>query len=83
MLFRGDYRCDKQIEEAPPMMGLLKDLIAVMVLIALLATIAWVSRPTSSSSAQSCAEFTKRLAVQQDHDLTPAQETHLANCTAL
>jgi hypothetical protein len=63
-------------------MGLLKDLFAVVALIAILAGVAWVSRPSGSLSTLRCAEYTKRLAAQQGDDLTPAQETHLANCAA-
>lgn len=63
------------------MIGLLKDFFAVAVLVAILATVAWLTRPTVSFSAQNCTQFMERLAAQRGSDLTPAQETHLANCS--
>jgi hypothetical protein len=64
------------------MIGLLKDFFAVAVLVAILAAVAWLTRPTVSFSAQNCTQFMERLAAQGEHDLTPAQITHITNCSA-
>lgn len=61
--------------------GLLKDLFAVVALIATLAGVAWVSRPPGTLSTLNCTEFAKRLAAQQDHDIAFVLQTHLAKCT--
>jgi Tfp pilus assembly protein PilN len=68
--------------KALSMVGLLKDFVAVMALIGVLAAVAWFTRPSVSFSAQNCAQFMDRLSAQKGSDLTPAQETHLANCSA-
>jgi hypothetical protein len=64
------------------MIGLLKDFFAVVVLVAILAAVAWLTRPTVSFSAQNCTQFMERVAAQGGRALTPAQMTHVTNCSA-
>ena len=81
MLCRGRRHKSVKLRKPRAMIGLLKDFLAVVAMVVILATVAWVTRPTLSFSAQNCTQFVERLAAQKDSDLTPAQETHLANCS--
>jgi hypothetical protein len=66
------------------MTGLLRDLVALAVIVGALLGAAWLSGPAENylQTGKTCVEITERLAVQKGQGLTPAEETDLANCTA-
>jgi hypothetical protein len=62
--------------------GALKELLLIVAIIAALVALAWFSEPTESflHTGQTCREIRGRLAAKQYRDLTPAEETDMANC---
>lgn len=64
------------------MLGLLKDLLVVLALMAALVAAAWFSDPTENylRTGQNCQEITARLTAKRYRNLTPAEETDMANC---
>ena len=64
------------------MRGVLKELLLIISTIAALVALAWFADPTENflHTGESCREIRERLAAKQYRDLTPAEETDLANC---
>jgi hypothetical protein len=65
------------------MLRLLRDLLLVLTLTAALCTVAWLSNPKMESylhTAPSCQEVIERLRAKQYRNLSPAEETDMANC---
>jgi HAMP domain-containing protein len=64
------------------MWELLKEVAFVIALIAALFASAWFTEPTERylRTGQTCHEIRQRMATKRYRDLTPAEETDLANC---
>jgi hypothetical protein len=64
------------------MRRLMKELLLIIAIIAALAGLAWFSEPTESflHTGQTCREIRELLAAKHYRDLTPAEETDMANC---
>jgi hypothetical protein len=64
------------------MWGLLKELLLVIAVIAALVALARFSDPAEHYllTGETCHEINKRLAAKQYRNLTPAEETDMANC---
>jgi hypothetical protein len=65
------------------MLGLLKDLLAVVAMIGVLVAIALWSGPGDIQlrTGRTCLEIVNRLAARTERTLTPAERTDLANCS--
>jgi hypothetical protein len=65
------------------MWGLLRDGLFVLALIAALGAMAWLAEPSEKflHTGGNCQEISRRLAARQYRDLSPAEETDMANCT--
>ena len=64
------------------MSGLLKEGLFVVAAIAALVAVALLSEPTEHFlfTGHNCREVSRHLAAKQYRDLTPAEETDMANC---
>jgi hypothetical protein len=64
------------------MPGALKELLFILATVAALGALAWFADPTENflHTGRSCREIRERLVAKQYRDLTPAEETDLANC---
>jgi hypothetical protein len=64
------------------MSGLLKEGLFVVATIAALVAVAWLSEPTEHFllTGHNCHEVRQHLAAKQYRDLSPAEETDMANC---
>ncbi|MGB6963437.1 MAG: hypothetical protein WBD90_02870, partial [Xanthobacteraceae bacterium] len=64
------------------MWGALKELLLIIAAIAALVALARYSDPTENflHTGQTCREIREHLAAKQYRDLTPAEETDMANC---
>jgi hypothetical protein len=64
------------------MSGLLKEGLLVVALVGALVAVAWFAEPTENFlfTGGSCHEVNQRLAAKQFRELTPAEETDMANC---
>jgi hypothetical protein len=66
------------------MWGLVRDILALVVVVAALFAVAWFTVPIDQPqlrTVRTCAEITAR-ASQKPPVLTPAEKTDLANCSA-
>jgi hypothetical protein len=65
------------------MWGLLKDALFVLALLAALGTVAWYAEPSERflHTGSNCHEISQHLAAKRYRDLSPAEETDMANCT--
>jgi hypothetical protein len=64
------------------MLGLLKDLFAVVALVVTLFVLAWYTDPGFQPLrvGQTCDEIMERFAAIKDRSLTPAEQTKAINC---
>jgi hypothetical protein len=64
------------------MLGLLKDLFAVVALVVVLFFLAWFTDPGFQPLrvGQTCDEIMERFAAIKDRSLTPAEQTKIINC---
>jgi hypothetical protein len=65
------------------MREVLKESLLVLATVAALVAVAWFAEPTENflHTGQTCREIRGRLAAKQYRDLTPAEETDMANCS--
>jgi hypothetical protein len=65
------------------MWGVLKELLLIIATIAALVALAWFSEPTENflHTGRTCRGIRERLAEKHYRDLTPAEETDMANCS--
>ena len=65
------------------MLGLSRDLLLVVVLIAAPLVVAWLTNPKMENflrTAATCHEVIEHLKAKQYRNLAPAEETNMANC---
>jgi len=64
------------------MRRLMKELLLIIAIIVALVGLAWFSEPTENflHTGQTCREIRELLAAKHYRDLTPAEETDMANC---
>jgi hypothetical protein len=64
------------------MWGLLKELLLIVAVIAALVALALYSNPAEHYllTGQTCHEINERLTAKQYRNLSPAEETDMANC---
>jgi hypothetical protein len=64
------------------MRGVLRELLLILATVAALVAVAWFADPTESflHTGRTCREIRERLVAKRYRDLTPAEETDLANC---
>jgi hypothetical protein len=65
------------------MRRLLKELLLIIAIVAALVALAWFSEPTENflHTGRTCHEIRESLAAKNYRDLTPAEETDMANCS--
>ena len=65
------------------MWGVLKESLLIFAAIAALVAVAWFAGPTENylHTGRTCHGIRERLAAKQYRDLTPAEETDMANCS--
>jgi hypothetical protein len=64
------------------MRGVLRELLLILATVAALVVVAWFTDPTESflHTGRTCREIKEHLVAKQYRDLTPAEETDMANC---
>jgi len=65
------------------MRGVLRELLLILATVAALVAVAWFAAPTESflHTGRTCHEIRELLVAKQYRDLTPAEETDMANCS--